>query len=123
MVDRNGADRLCRFILFIYILLIIVNIFVNSLIITLITLALAFWCFFRMFSRNLYKRQKENLFYLKYADKVKSFFLRQKNRFRDRKTHKYIKCTYCKSFLRVKRIKGKHTVRCPKCSKTFDTKI
>ena len=123
MYGRNGIDRLCRFLFLIYTILVIANIFANSFILYILSLLLAIYALFRVFSKNVPKRQRENLFYVKKADKVKGFLKRQQSRIRDRKTHKYVKCPFCKSHLRVKRAKGKHTVRCPRCSKTFDTTI
>ena len=123
MADRNGIDRLCRFMFIVYMVFVIMNIFANSLVIYILSLLLMAFTVFRIFSRNLWKRQRENLFYIRESERVKSFLLRQRNRFRDRKTHKYVKCGNCKSHLRVKRVKGEHTVRCPRCHSTFKVKI
>lgn len=123
MMGRNGLDRFCKFLFIVYALLVVVNLFVHSLILYVIELLIAGYIIFRMLSKNLYKRGKENQVYLKAESAVKNFFVRQKNRFRDIKTHRYVKCKTCKCQLRVKRVKGKHTVRCPKCRGTFDVNI
>ncbi len=123
MIGRNGLDRFNKFLFLIYAVLIIVNIFVNSLIIYLIELALAGYIVFRTLSKNLYRRGRENQAYMKIEAPVKAFFVRQKNKIRDVKTHRYIRCKHCKAQLRVKRRKGKHTVRCPKCRQEFSVNI
>lgn len=123
MTGRNGLDRFNKFLFFIYALLIVVNLFVHSLIIYLVALALAGYIVFRTLSMNLYRRGRENQVYMKIEKPIKEFFVRQKNKIRDIKTHRYIKCKHCKAQLRVKRRKGKHTVRCPKCRQEFSVNI
>ncbi len=123
MAGRNGFDKLGRFLFVLYIILSILSIFIHSLVFYLIQLSFAGFIVFRTLSKNLYRRSKENLLYIKAETAVKNFFIRNKNRFRDRKTHRYIKCTHCKATLRVKRQKGKHTVRCPKCRQEFSVTI
>lgn len=123
MMGRNGLDRFCYFLFAVYALLVVVNIFVHSLILYIIELIIAAYIIFRVLSKSIYKRQKENGIYMKAETAVKNFFIRQKNRIRDMKTHSYVKCKSCKAQLRVKRLKGKHTVRCPKCGNTFGVRI
>ena len=123
MIGRNGLDRFNKFLFVIYALLIVVNLFVHNLIIYLAALALAGYIVFRTLSKNLYRRGRENQTYMKIEKPVKEFFVRQKNKIRDIKTHRYIKCKHCKAQLRVKRRKGRHTVRCPKCRQEFSVNI
>ena len=71
--------------------------------------------FFRMFSRNIYKRRQEN-------EKFCGFFRLRMNMLRDRKTHVYRKCPQCKAVLRLPKAKGKHTVVCPRCKNRFEVR-
>ena len=80
-----------------------------------ISTSLLVWIFFRMFSRNLGKRRREN-------EKFCGFFKLLKNKFRDRKTHVYRKCPNCRAVLRLPKSKGKHTVVCPRCKNRFSVK-
>ncbi len=123
MYGRNGYDRLCFICFIVYTALVIANIFVHSLIIYIIEWLILGYIIFRMLSKNVYMRQKENMFFVKITNRMGAFFVRQKNKIRDIKTHRYIKCKSCKAFLRVKRKKGKHNVRCPKCGTIFETNI
>ncbi|MBO7400949.1 MAG: hypothetical protein J6U75_07055, partial [Clostridia bacterium] len=61
--------------------------------------------------------------FLSVWEKIKLFFVRIKNSFKDRKTHVYMKCPTCKAQLRLQRIKGEHGVKCPKCGAEFRVKI
>ena len=123
MAGRYGIDRLYYFLLAICFILIVINLFVGSIIISIIESALFAYAIFRVMSRNIYKRQQENEKFIKYADKPKQFFKLQKCKNRDRKTHVYKKCPSCKNNLRLPREKGKHTVVCPCCKTRFDVKI
>ena len=123
MYGRNGNDTLNRGIFWIYFVLLLVNIFLKSIILWVIELLLVALYLFRFFSRNIYRRQAENRKFLKVWNKFTGFFKLQRNKFRDRKTHVYRKCEHCRAMLRLPKKKGKHSVRCPQCNKTFSVKI
>ena len=123
MYGRYGSDSLNKFLLICYIIISALNLFIGSFILYILALGLAVYVFFRMFSRNIYSRQKENSRFLSYKSKITSFFTLNKNRFKERKTHIYKKCPYCKAILRFPRKKGNHSSVCPKCSKSFKVKV
>ena len=123
MVGRYGIDRLYYFLLAICFIIIIINTFINSLILSLTESCLFIYAFYRVMSRNVYKRQQENEKFTKLIDKPKKFFNLQKCKLRDRNTHVYKKCPNCKNNLRLPKQKGKHTVACPCCQTRFDVKI
>ena len=123
MIGRYGIDRLYYFLLGICFVLIIINIFINSYIISLIESGLFVYAIFRVISRNVYKRQQENEKFNQIAEKIKKFIKFQKCKWRDKKTHVYKKCPACKNNLRLPREKGEHTVVCPCCKNRFNVKI
>ena len=123
MAGRYGIDRLYYFLLAICSILILINCFAHSIIISFIESALFAFALYRVMSRNLYKRQQENEKFIIMMDKPKKFFNLQKCKYRDRKTHVYKKCPSCKNNLRLPKEKGKHTVVCPCCKRRFDVKI
>ena len=127
MLGRNGPDNLFRFCVWASFAVAVVAIFVRnfwaSSALSLIYYALLGYAIFRVLSRNVYKRRAENAKYLGVRNKFLSFFKRKKAQFRDRKTHVYKKCPHCKATLRLPKKKGRHTVACPKCRKSFETKI
>ena len=123
MAGRYGTDRLYHFLLAICSILIIINIFANSFILSILESALIVYTFYRVMSRNIYKRQQENEKFIKFIDKPKKFFNLQKCKVRDHKTHVYRKCPACKNNLRLPKQKGKHTVVCPCCKNRFDVRI
>ena len=60
MYGRNGSDDMCRGILILCAVLIVVNLFFRSFIISAIELALIAYATFRMLSKNVVKRRQEN---------------------------------------------------------------
>lgn len=129
MYGRYGGDTLNKVYLWIYVAVVviyyIVSLFIPSDAITLgAMVTLGYWListflivliFFRIFSKNIAKRRREN-------EKFCGFFKLLGNRFRDRKTHVYRKCPKCKVVLRLPKAKGKHTVVCPRCRERFEVK-
>jgi len=120
MYGRYGTDKLGIAIIWTALVVMIVNSFINSLILYLVELFLIGYSFFRMFSKNVGKRYQENRKFEILLNKFTSFFKLNKSKWRDRKTHVFTKCPYCKVNLRLPKTKGKHTVNCPKCHRKFD---
>lgn len=75
--------------------------------------------FFRILSKNTYKRTLENEKFLRLRSKVMPLFDERIKSARDR-NYIYKKCPKCSSKLRLKRIKGKHVTKCPKCGQKFN---
>lgn len=123
MSGRYGIDRLYYVLLAICFILIVVNLFVNSIVLYVIESGVFVYAFYRVLSRNIYKRQQENERLVKLLDKLKSFRNLQKCKKRDKKTHVYKKCPSCKNNLRLPKEKGEHTVVCPCCKNRFNVKI
>lgn len=118
MYGRSGLDALSMFLFQIYIVLLIVNIFVNSKIISFISLLLASLALFRILSRDIYRRSNENVKFLKLKKKVLKPFNNIKRNFKD-KDHVYKKCHYCKTTLKLPlpNKRGLRKVKCTKCKK------
>ena len=126
MYGRYGNDALGNFLFILYFIISVVNIFISSIILYLFSLATVFFIFFRMFSRNITARSKENQKFLNIKNKFISLFKIRQRRFKERKTHIYHvdkKCPVCKATLRLPRKKGKHTCCCPKCKNSFKVTI
>ena len=123
MYGRYGSDQLNTALIIAAVALSFVNIFARSLVIYIIQLVIMAFAVYRMFSRKFQTRLRENKAFLSVWEKIKLFFVRIKNRFKDRKTHVYMKCPTCKAQLRLPRVKGEHGVKCPKCGAEFRVKI
>ena len=69
---------------------------------------------FRAFSRNITKRQAENMAFMALLRRIRLWFGTRKKTFSERNQYKYLKCK-CGQNLRVPRGKGKIKIKCPKC--------
>ena len=123
MSGRYGADQLYNVSIVICFILIVVNMFVRSSIIGTLLWVVLILTVFRSFSRNIYKRQRENEKFMKIWKPFKTKGSLTMRRFKEIKTHRFRKCKYCKKVLRLPRKPGKHTVTCPSCHKEFEVRI
>lgn len=123
LAGRYGIDHLYRFLTIVIYVLLLIQIFLKPKFLYIFTLVLLTFNFYRVFSKNHQIRHKENQLYLKYSKKFRSWFNLQKRKFTERKDYRFRVCPNCKQTLRLKNVKGKHTVNCPKCKTDFDVKI
>ncbi len=119
MYGRYGSDELNMALLGTALILSVLNSVLSAifrgyaatapitLIVSAIIYALLIFEIFRTFSRNIYKRRKENKKFLNFW-----------NRIRDRR-HRYFNCPQCKQVVRVPKHRGKINIRCPKCGEKF----
>ena len=128
MYGRNGVDQLNRALLWVYIALWILSIVLGVLklnvlpaICNILMYVLMALIFFRMFSKNLYKRREENSKFLSKTWKLRSQLGGAKARHAD-KDHKYFTCKKCKAICRVPAGKGKIIITCPKCGAQIQAK-
>ena len=125
MSGRNGNDQLNLFILIAdIILLLLAGIFANSLgkVLYPLVILLLGYAYFRMLSRNLYKRSEENGKYLRLRYKLMAELRIHWERWVHRKDYKFFTCPYCKTTLRVPRGHGKIKIVCRKCGSSFTGK-
>lgn len=118
MIGRYGNDNLNRFLTAISIVCLVLSFF-GPRIFYLLAIAILVYVYFRMFSRNIYKRTMENNLYMRYEYKIKQYFATLKRDMNQRKTHHIYRCPSCRQKIRIPKGKGRIEIRCPKCSQTF----
>ncbi|MBD5395518.1 MAG: hypothetical protein HDR71_14910 [Lachnospiraceae bacterium] len=118
MMGRYGNDQLNRFLMILVLVFFVCSVF-GSGFFYLLGLACLIYVYFRMMSKNTYKRSLENNRYLQYEFKVKQFLGTWKRDMQQRKTHHIYRCPSCRQKIRIPRGKGRIEIRCPKCSQTF----
>lgn len=119
MAGRYGMDSLGRFTMSLALIFVILNMFTSNFLVTLLFWVCIILTYFRMMSRNIYKRSSENQEFLNRTSSLRRWFYTQKNTFAQRKTHHIYKCPSCKQKIRVPRGKGRIEIRCPKCNTKF----
>lgn len=119
LYGRNGFDDLAKLSLILSIVVFLIYGFwpmgIVKLLISFVSYGLMIYAYFRILSKNVYKRRKENKKYLGAINMTKT-------RWKQRKTHKFYRCPKCKTWLRVPKGRGKITITCVKCSTKFDKK-
>ena len=127
MAGRNGWDALNQALLFLYIALWFLGVVVAAVLgrglfvwlFNLLMDAALLFLLFRLLSRNIAKRQSENLWWLN--SPLRSGVWKRLRalsaliaRLRDR-DHKYFKCSHCGAYCRVPKGKGRIVITCPRC--------
>ena len=113
MAGRYGSDQLGRWLLGLAVVLIILGMIGNrtgSTVLaglSLLAYVPLIWSIFRMYSRNIEARRRENAALQRFL-----------TRLRDR-DHRYYHCPKCRQTVRVPRGRGRINIRCPKCGEQF----
>lgn len=117
---RNGVDELGLLTIWIYIIISVINLFTNSFIGDLSALVLIILILFRMFSKNVTARKKENNVLRKILNVITKPFENIKRNIKD-KEHVYKKCPKCKTVLKLPlpSKRGIQKAKCPKCKKSL----
>ena len=111
MAGRYGHDKLNSAILWAGVGLVIIALFIPAplpnLLLHMLAYVLMGISIFRSFSRNTYKRYRENRKFLMLVDRLKD------------RDHRYFECPRCRQPVRVPKGKGKIAISCPKCKEKF----
>ena len=122
MAGRNGNDAFNRFLLVLILVLMLLSLFLPSglsRITYFLTIVLLGYSYFRMFSRNIFKRQTENAWYWEKRSRVVSSVRLLKERWLQRKDYRFFSCPSCRTTLRVPKGKGQIKIVCRKCGSSF----
>lgn len=122
MAGRYGNDQLNNFLLVVSAVLLLLGILFPGSVGRVshpLLLAVLIYIYFRMFSRNIPRRQQENGKYLRARYKVTAALRMRRERWVQRREYKFFVCPACKTHLRVPRGQGKIKIVCRKCGNTF----
>ena len=105
MIGRNGNDQLNRFLLLADVVLLLLASLLGRTalgsLLYLLVLALLGLSYFRMLSRDVYKRRSENESYLRKKQQLLSRVRVLKESWKQRKDYKFFTCPSCRSVMRV----------------------
>ena len=121
MMGRYGNDYLNNVLIWSSLILLVLNIFVNNSILSLIAYVLWGYSIFRMFSRNIYLRSNENMWFMAKTKKLRHHISAIRKGMSD-KANRYFVCPGCGQIVRVPKGRGKIEITCPSCHRHFDRK-
>lgn len=111
-----GLDEFGRFLIGFALALILLDLFIGSMILGLLSLLVLMVGFGRAYSKgNFQKRYAENQMFLARTKPIRDWWKLLNMKYRDRKTMKYFKCERCGHVMRVPKGKGTIKVTCPHC--------
>lgn len=120
MIGRYGQfDFLSKTIMGFGLLALALSLLSGKTAFTLSAFVLIAWLYFRLFSRNIYRRSLENQWLLDKTSGLRHWVNRQTKHFKELKLYHIYKCPNCRQKIRIPRGKGKIQISCPKCRTTF----
>ncbi|MEL4860253.1 hypothetical protein AAEU42_03270 [Pseudoflavonifractor phocaeensis] len=121
MYGRYGADQLNYALIALYFVLYLLSLLFRGHLLNLLSYACLILAFYRMFSRQIDRRQTENARFMDAVCPIVHWYNVNKCRRRD-KDHAYFKCPNCGQQLRVPKGKGKVSITCRNCGVSFEEK-
>ncbi len=133
MYGRYGTDELNRFLLILGAILIVIGIFVPKHFLNVLVVLILIFVYCRMFSRNIAKRQQENMKYLELKSRFTggrgsrgssgpgAGFSKRKQKPAPGK--RIFICPNCKGSLQVPVGAGRIRIRCPHCGSEFEETV
>ncbi|MDY4660807.1 MAG: hypothetical protein SO459_05315 [Pseudoflavonifractor capillosus] len=121
MYGRYGVDQFSMFLIAVYLVLYLVGSLLRLGFLSWLSLLVAAYALFRLFSRNISRRRAENAKFMQLAGPAIRWVRLRRTIHRD-KDHRYFKCPNCGQQLRVPKGKGKITVTCRSCGASFEEK-
>lgn len=121
MFGRYGMDQLGRILNIVAMILLTLGIFLSDVLVT-VAFVLIIYQNFRMFSRNIGNRSRENLVYISWHRRFVGRFKSAQMQAQQRRTHRFYRCPSCNQQLRVPKGKGEINITCPGCKTQFKRK-
>ena len=119
MYGRYGVDQFGQFIFGVAFVVIILNMFFNSVIVYYGSLLLIIYGYYRAMSKKHSKRYSENMKFLGIKNQLLGKINQEKRMFNEKKVNHIYSCPSCKQKIRVPKGKGKIEITCPKCHTKF----
>ncbi len=125
MIGRNGSDEYARFTGILACVFAVLSLFFKGFFrdfLLVLCLAALILTYFRVFSKNLAARRRENNDYKNMTFKFREKIKLRRDMWTQRKDFKFFKCPSCHAVLRVPKNKGKIRIVCKKCGTSFERK-
>lgn len=119
MYGRNGVDEFGRAENIFILVLLVISLFVKWLPLYLVCMLLIVHMYYRVFSKNIAKRQEENRKYTTLRYQWVVWKNKKVSHIKQRRDYKFFACPTCKQKVRVPKGHGRIEVSCPKCREKF----
>lgn len=119
MWGRYGYDDLNRVLMITAVVCMVLSLFPRGHIFYLIAGVAMVYSYFRMFSRNIAKRSRENQWFMNKTVKVRKLFGKKKQEWQQSRQYHIYKCPKCRQKIRVPRGRGRIAITCRKCGTEF----
>ena len=118
----SGPDQLGLALFVAALVLQLMDAFLGTGILYLLSIAAYGYALFRFFSRNKLKRAQENSRFMQEYGKLRLLVMRYWTRLKNCREYKYFSCPQCKASIRMKRGMGEKEITCPGCKHVFKQK-
>ena len=122
MQGRNGSDALGVCVIVVAVLLLFINLFVKTFILSAFALLLMIYSCWRVTSKDVEARETENSVFLDFVSPIVPWFRNPGGAAKELKAYKHLSCPECGQRVRVPRKKGKIRITCPSCKNKFEAK-
>lgn len=119
---RQGPDDLAVFSVNLAIVIVLVNVFARTGWLGWVALVLVAYSMFRIQSKNLGARARENGAFLKALGPARPWIQNPRAAWSELRAYRHVRCTSCKQRVRVPRGKGRLRVTCPRCKSKFEVR-
>ena len=122
MRGRNGSDELGNAVLILALVLLLVDVFVRALWLGIIVLLLLGYACWRLSSKDVRQRRKENAVFVNAIGPVAPFLSFSRGGAPQGQAYLQLDCPTCGQKMRVPAGKGRMRVTCPRCQNKFETR-
>lgn len=122
LLGRQGPDDLAVFCVNLAMVLVLVNVFAHVWALSIAALAILVYGMFRIQSKNLGARARENEAFLRALGPARPWFQNPRAAWGELRAYKHVRCFSCKQRVRVPRGKGRLRVTCPRCKTKFEVR-
>lgn len=119
MTGRYGMDQLNQYLMYGVLILLVLNIFLDSFLLRAWAIIGIVYMYFRMLSRNINRRFQENQAFQGLLFRAGQLFKRFRFNAGEARKYKIFRCPGCGQKVRIPRGHGKVSIHCPKCGRDF----
>ena len=119
MTGRYGMDQLNQYLMYGVLILLVLNIFLDSFLLRAWAIIGIVYMYFRMLSCNINRRFQENQAFQGLLFRAGQLFKRFRFDAGEARKYKIFRCPGCGQKVRIPRGHGKVSIHCPKCGTDF----